>query len=115
MPVEHQDFTFLELEQSVVKLPSKVSLEAEERLRSVRLVELEHEIFVTAFNLIESFYRPPKRSRIAGMTKAYKHQYDSLRRSSGISKLFATFHRDLIDWQRVLSTASGQPLPPPDY
>ena len=77
MPVEHQDFTFLELDQKPLKIASVVSPGAEERLRGVRLVELEHEIFITSFNLIETFYRPTKRFRISEMTKTYKFQYEN--------------------------------------
>lgn len=51
---------------------------------------------------IHHSFTPPRR-RIYGLSKAYKNEYASQMSLPGVSKHFATFYHDLLNWQLVFA------------
>lgn len=56
------------------------------------------------------FFTPP-RKRIFGLSKAYKAEYASQMNLPGVSKHFATFYNDLLNWQLVFASLITSDVP----
>lgn len=85
---------------------SQVSMQAKRKRRSKNEPKEKH-LTSESHHGLGAIQLP--RKRVRGLSKAYKTEYSAKMSLPGISKHFANFYHDLIDWQLVFASATEFP------